>query len=906
VVLPRIFRNKAPREPLRVWVAGCSTGEEAYSIAITILEYLQQHPSSVPIQIFGTDVSEAVLEKARAGIYAESTVSAVSAQRMRQFFVPADGGYQINKSVREMCVFARQDLTNNPPYSRLDLLTCRNVLIYMEPVLQKKVMTVLHYALKPNGFLVLGKSESISGYKFFTPVGRKHKIYSKTFSSNHPALDMPAAHPRHAIAGTSETPDATARFDPQQEADRIVMNHYAPAGLVASSDLQILHFRGHVAPYLSPSPGQASLSLLRMVRPEFAVELRTAIQRAGKQDASIRKDGILIKRNGRLKEVNLEVVPFKGHGDEQFFLVLFQESRGPDSGEPEPQSSQAKSRPAGDKEVVRLQRELETTKGHLQSIIEEHEATNEELKSANEEVLSSNEELQSTNEELETAQEELQSSNEELVTINEQLQNRNQELSQLSDDWTNLLTGLNIPVVMLGKDRRIRRFTAPAEKLLNLIPTDIGRLISNIRPNVKVPNLDNLIAEVIDQVVQKEVEIQDRDGRSYSMRIRPYRTADNRIDGVLMIFIDIHDLKTTQAALRERTSFAEAVMESSEALVMVTTLRGRIVAFNRACQNISGYKRDEMVGKVIWQSPLIPKIEMESVKAVYRRLAARHAPVFHENHWIAKSGVQRLISWNSAPMPRASGHPDYVVRIGADITERRDAEVALKASEAALRQSQQQLQSLTAGLIDSQEEERARVARELHDDISQQLAVLNLEVNKALRAEPGSDGNLRTEIERLGQRLGGILRDVDQTAYRLHPSSLDHLGLWAAIRSLCADFAKQNISVRRTERNLPRSLPRPLAITIYRVVQEALRNVVKHSGSRRAIISLAGNRGTVALTVKDFGRGFNASRPGKRGLGLISMEERVRLAGGVFNLKTSPGEGVTISIRIPFEPKAKA
>jgi len=907
-VLPRILRNKARAEPLRVWVAGCSTGEEVYSIAITVLEYLQQHKSSVPIQIFGTDVSEAVLETARAGIYSESALSAVSAARTRQFFVRSDGRYQVTKPVREMCVFARQDLTKDPPYSRLDLLSCRNVLIYMEPVLQKKVMPVLHYALKPHGFLMLGKSESISGFSdLFTPVGRKHKIYSKKSSGNRPGVDMPAAHPKHAPAETSETPDTPARFDPQKEADRIVMNHYAPAGLVASSDLQILNFRGNVAPYLSPSPGQASLSLLRMVRPEFAVELRTAIHRAGKQDTPIRKEGLLVKRNGHLNEVSLEVVPFKGPADERFFLVLFQESRVPDSADSGAPPSHGKSAGASEKEAARLQRELQTTKAHLQSIIEEHEATNEELKSANEEVLSSNEELQSTNEELETAQEELQSSNEELVTINEQLQNRNQELSQLSDDWTNLLSGLNIPVVMLGSDRRIRRFTSPAENLLNLLPADIGRHFHNIRHNIKAPNVDGLITEVMEKVSQKDLEIQDRDGRWYSMRLRPYRTADNRIDGVLMIFIDIQDLKTTQAALREQNSFSEAVMESSGALVMVTDVDGRVIAFNRACQMVSGYKLEEMAGKVIWDGPLIAKEEIEGERAVYRRLAGGRASIQHENHWVGKNGARRLISWNSAAMPHASGHPHHLVRIGTDITERREIEIALQASETALRQSQAHLQALAAGLLAAQEEERARVARELHDDISQKLAALNLEAESVLRKEPEADGKLRSELTRLSHRMRGILRDVEQTAYRLHPSSLDHLGLSVALKSYCADFAKQNgIDTRCSERNLPRAIPQRLGLTIYRVVQEALRNVAKHSGARKAAVSVTGKNGVITLSIRDAGRGFDPSRSRKHGLGLISMEERVRQAGGAFTVKSTPGKGVHIDVRIPIAQPGKA
>ncbi|HYV64037.1 MAG TPA: PAS domain-containing protein, partial [Bryobacteraceae bacterium] len=567
--------------------------------------------------------------------------------------------------------------------------------------------------------------------------------------------------------------------------------------------------------------------------------------------------------------------------------------------------SKAKSPRHAEKDLARLEREVQTTKAHLQSIIEEHEATNEELKSANEEVLSSNEELQSTNEELETAQEELQSSNEELVTINEQLQNRNQELSQLGDDWSNLLSGLNIPIVMLGKDRRIRRFTSPAEKLLNLLPADIGRPINNIRPNLKVPDLEGLINEVMDKVSQQELEIQDRDGRWYSMRLRPYRTADGRINGVLMIFIDIHALKTTQDALREQSSFSAAVMESSGALVMVTDANGRAVAFNRACQIVSGYKLDEMAGKVIWDGPLILKEEIDGLRKVYRQLASGRGPIQHEDHWVGKNGARRLISWNTAAIPQA-GHPSHVVRIGTDITERREIETALQASENALRQSQAQLQTLAAGLITAQEEERARVARELHDDISQKLAMLNLEAESVLRKEPHADTKLRTELTRLSRRLRGILRDVEQTAYRLHPSSLDHLGLSVALKSYCADFGKQNgIDVRCTERNMPRAIAPGLALTVYRVVQEALRNVIKHSGARQAAVSVAGTNGSIFFSVKDFGRGFDASRPIKRGLGLISMEERVRQADGVFTLKTAPGKGVRIDVRLPLPRRRK-
>jgi PAS domain S-box-containing protein len=358
--------------------------------------------------------------------------------------------------------------------------------------------------------------------------------------------------------------------------------------------------------------------------------------------------------------------------------------------------------------------------------------------------------------------------------------------------------------------------------------------------------------------------------------------------------------------LREQNSFSEAVMESSGALVMVTGGDGRVVAFNRACQIVSGYTRGEMAGKIIWDSPLIPKDEVEGVRSVYRRLASGRASIQHENHWVGKDGVRRLISWNSAAMPHAAGHPRHMVRIGTDITERREIEIALQASETALRASQTQLQGLAAGLLAAQEEERARVARELHDDISQKLATLNLEAESVLRKEPGTDGNLRSEMTRLFHRLRGILRDVEQTAYRLHPSSLDHLGLSVALKAYCADFGKQNsIDMRCTERNLPRAIPPRLGLTVYRVVQEALRNVAKHSGTRRAAVSVAGKNGAILLSIQDSGRGFDPSRSKKHGLGLISMEERVRQAGGTFTMKSTPGKGVRIEVRIPIPQRGR-
>jgi two-component system CheB/CheR fusion protein len=781
-------------------------------------------------------------------------------------------------------------------------------------------MGVFHYALKPTGLLILGKSESISGFSdLFTPVGRKHKIYSKTPAESHPVFDLPRAGDGQALERAEKKPETAMTFDLRKEADRLVMNDYAPPGLIATENLRILQFRGDAAPFLSPTPGEASLSLLRMVRPELAAELRAAIHRARKQDAPVRKDGVPITRNGRLSEVSLQVVPIQGGpgeggAAERYFLILFEEARVPDTGSAKSPLASAKATPSQAAEIVRLRRELQTTKAYLQSIIEEQEATNEELKSASEEVQSANEELQSTNEELETAKEELQSTNEELVTVNEQMQNRNMELAQLGDDLINLLGGVNIPIVMLGSDLRIRRFTPLAERLLNLVPADVGRPIDNIRPNLKIhangktqphsggaPDLAVLIREVIDTASLREQEVQDLNGRWYSMRLQPYRTADNKIDGAVVIFIDIHALKTTQVAVLELNSFSTAVMESAATLVMATDGQGRVVRFNRACQQVSGYTLEEVRGKYIWELPLIPADEVDSDKAVYRKAPGGGSPVEHETHWITRSGGQRLTAWSTVAFPDREGSGRHVVRTGRDITDQRLAEAALESTSAALRESQIQLRTLATGLLRAQEEERLRVSRELHDDISQKLTALTVEAEALARKTQHAGSVSQVELRTLRDRLAAVSEDVRRTAQQLRPSSLEHLGLAPALKSYCAGVArKEGIGVRFLARNLPRTILPEAALNLYRVVQEALSNIAKHSGARRALVSLSGREDSLVLVIKDTGRGFDPALARSRGLGLINMDERVRLLGGSFTLQAQPGQGVRIEVRVPL------
>jgi two-component system, chemotaxis family, CheB/CheR fusion protein len=550
-VFPKLIK-KDPNEAVRVWIPGCATGEEVYSMAIELFEFLGKGAQSRMMQVFATDISEQALTKARSGTYSPEIVQNISSDRLRRYFQKLDNGdYQIAKFIRDTCVFARQNLIEDPPFSKLDLVSCRNVLIYLGPILQKKVMPIFHYSLKPGGYLLLGGSETIgTSAELFVLTDKKNKIYVKREVATRPEVEFL---PRQSL---SSLPDPVAQA-PSPEADhlygadfgryvdRMLLSRFAPSGVVINTRMEVLQFRGQTGAYLEHPPGDATLNILKMLRQELLVDVRTLISRAGKLDAPARRDKIRFTAFGKRHVVNAEVIPFKaGSPIERFFLVLFTEVA---EEEQKPAAGNKRSRSAGagatGPEVLQMREELSATKESLQAIIEEQEATNEELKSANEEIQSSNEELQSTNEELETAKEELQSTNEELTTLNEELQTRNGELSLLNNDLGNLLASVSMPILMLGNDLRVRRFTPVAERFFNLIPTDVGRRITDINPNVNVPNLDRVVAEVIDSLKTQEHDVQDKEGRWYSLRVRPYRTTDNRIDGAVVVVVDIDEMK---------------------------------------------------------------------------------------------------------------------------------------------------------------------------------------------------------------------------------------------------------------------------------------------------------------------------------------------------------------------------
>ena len=524
------------------------------------------------------------MERARAGIYTEAAVAGVSKARLKRFFVEADHGYQIQKFVRDVCVFARHDLAKDPPFSKLDLISCRNVLIYMGQALQRRVLSIFQYALKPGGFLFLGNSESISDYSdVFSVEDRKHRIYVRKVPSSafqgfrslpNQALDSGAAAP-------AKSPAVAPPVDFRKEAEASLLEHYTPPALIVDANLHIVHFQGDVSPYLAPATGQPSFHLLKMVRAELVVDLRTAISKARKEGAAVHKDSVQFEHLGHPAAVRLDVRPLsRRNGKKQDILVVFEKV------EPAILLARTGKEPKAGARVEKLERELASTREHLRSMIAEHETAQEEMKAANEEILSSNEELQSTNEELETAKEELQSSNEELVTLNEELQHRNTELRVLTHDLTNLLVGVDIPVLVLDADLRMRRFTPVAGTLLNLIPGDVGRPFNNIASSLNVADWDELFSDVTAHGRLIEREVTAHGGRRYSMRIRPYKTDNGKIEGVLVVMLDTDQIYRARDAAQKSGDYARAIVETIHEALVVIDPGFRVMSVNQTFCNM--------------------------------------------------------------------------------------------------------------------------------------------------------------------------------------------------------------------------------------------------------------------------------------------------------------------------------
>lgn len=549
-VLPAMIRANPPGNALRAWVAGCSSGEEAYSLAIAFQESIDRikPKERVDVHIFATDLDPDAIARARQGLYSPSIAGDVSAERLTRFFREDGGKYRVSQDIRQMVVFAPHNVAMDPPFTRLDMLTCRNLLIYLGPALQKKLVPLFHYSLKPGGILFLGSAESIGGFgELFSPCDAKARVYRREPLVSRPLdVEFPTRLPPQPVNTNASLTPTMPTANLQTIADQLLLQKFAPAAVLTNAEGDVIFINGRTGKYLEPAAGKANWNIHAMARAGLREELIVALPKALRTAEAVVIHDLQVGGNGETHTINLTVYPVREPALLQGMAMIVFE----DVAAAKPKRKRRTAKQATDARVLELEEGLQKAREETQSIREEMQTSHEELKSANEELQSTNEELQSTNEELTTSKEEMQSLNEELQMVNAELQSKVDELSATSSDMKNLMDSTDIATVFLDNALRVRRFTSQATHIFKLIPGDVGRPLSDIVHDLDYPDLQDDAQEVLRTLVFSEKQIPSRDAGWYIVRIMPYRTLENVIDGVVITFIDISEAKHLEAELR--------------------------------------------------------------------------------------------------------------------------------------------------------------------------------------------------------------------------------------------------------------------------------------------------------------------------------------------------------------------
>ena len=719
------------------------------------------------VQIFAGDIDDEALDFARQARYPDGIAEHVTPDRLARFFTRQDHSYQVAKEVRELCIFSTHNLIRDPPFSRLDLIVCRNLLIYLESDLQRHVASIFHYALRKGGYLFLGPSESVAGPpELFRTVDKKHRLFARGETIAVPAITVPLP----ARSAAQQRPWAT-RIPPAEQQgtvaalERVLLDHYAPAWVIVNPQGQSVYFSPRTGRFLEPAVGAPSADVVNMARKGLRLDLRTALHKAVQTGKAVVRERIAVETNGHVQQINLVVRPLTEVGEQRLFLVVFQELGLPRS---QADAEREGASPEQDGAVQQLESELRTTKEHLQSTIEEVETSNEELKSSNEELLSTNEELQSANEELQTSKEELQSVNEELETINQELNKKVEELDSVNSDLQNLLQSTQIPTLFLDGSLRIKRFTEAATEVFRLIESDVGRPILDIAPRFEGDIFADL-KEVLRTLAIRERQVSLADGSSsYLMRVLPYQRPGNVIDGLVLTFLDVTQLNRAL----ERQAQLVSIVESSQDAIVGRSFDGTILTWNRAAERMFGYTAEEAIGRPI--SLIVPPEEMPHVQDVHQRVLKGEAVPPYEAVRVTRAGVPLAVSVAMSALKDASGGLIGVSAIFRDISE-------LKRVQETLR---------------SEGREKDRFLAMLSHELRNPLAPLRTSL-EILRRRQGQNAELTQPLQVMDRQLSQLTALVDQLMDAARISSgkivLDwkDIDVVKLVRTLLDDYARQ-------------------------------------------------------------------------------------------------------------------
>jgi two-component system CheB/CheR fusion protein len=920
VAFPEILRQKPPGSPIRAWVVGCATGEEVYSLAISLIEHLGAGPPIHPVVIFGSDLSEKAIEEARAGIYKDAAVRGLGEERLQRFFVRTERGWRISQAVRELCVFVRHDVARDPPFSRLDLLSCRNVLIYFGSALQRRVLAAAHYGLNQPGYLLLGHSESATGVpKWFAPASHGGMLFLRrpgpsTFRFAPRTGAIPAVTARSADDGLSpfRTPGPLAR-----QVDELILARYGPPGVVVNEHLEVVQFRGRTGPFLEPPQGEPQSQLLKMARSGLAGPLRLLLAQARKSSVPVRKERVVVEGSTPGQTCDLTVLPLGAvDGDDRGFVVLFEERPAALPGPRRARRGGAGAVASVDVAASRaLEEELTATKEHVAALLEEHVRGNDALASVNDDLVSSNEELQSLNEELETAKEEVQATNEELATLNDELHDRNQELLRVNADVLNLLDAVEIPILMLDQDHRIRRFTRRASTFLGLTQADVGKRIGEIALPVQVPDLEPWIARALEESTLVEAEVHDGSDRWHRLQIRPRRGAGGQVDGAILSLVDIDELRNEVAIAQWARDYARSIVEAVPVPLIVLDAGLRVLSANAAYYGLFAEEPAETEGRAFFELGAGEWDQSELQRAVAASLGAEGFFKALELVRQVPGAANRVTSVSGRSIASPAGEPMILLAI-EDVTERRRderlraeslalAEESLRTAERTDRAKDHFLANLshelrtplTAILLHSQALQRSPL-----DAVASARAGAAIEMNTRRQAKLVED---LLDISRIAAgKLSLVLEEVDWRSLVL-----------GVVETVMPAAAAKSVQLLATFDGEP-----PLCLgdpgRLQQVVANLLGNAVNFTPAQgRVDVRIDAVDGLARLVVTDTGRGIDqaflprvferyaqegsAASPGL-GLGLSIARDLMELHGGSVSAESLGRDlGSTFTVMLP-------
>lgn len=888
-VLKQMLAKKPKEVPVRVWVPGCSSGQEVYSIAILLRECMDALKKPFAVQIFGTDIDGDAIETARGGVYSADLVKDLAPARLARFFQNQSDGYHVKKEIRELAIFSLQDLIKDPPFTKLDLLCCRNVMIYLDGQLQKRLLGLFHYALRPNGTLFLGTSESIDGCgDLFAERNRRWKIFQRRDSlASRTCLPLPydaARTPSNELAArTANNGSRDSRL--AGVAAKLLLDRYAPPCVLVNKSAEILYSHGVLGRYLSLPQGQPSLNVLAMAQGQVKNALATVVRKASTQQGPATITGVQYKNQGKLQRLSVTATPYRGaQGSGELLLIAFEET------DVDGLSHKKGARPARSaaERVARLEQELWNAREQLQMTLAEKPSPDEELRSFNEELQSANEELQSMNEELETSKEELQSLNEELATINAELQGKSEALTCANDDLKNLLDSTNIATLFLDAGLCVKRITPEVTKVINLVPSDVGRPVNHFKTKLVEENLSQEAQQVLDTLIPKQSEIRSSDGQWYLMRITPYRAANNVIDGVVVTFINITDRKNSELVAEKARIFAQEVVETVREPLVVLDSGLTVVSANRAF-----YQRLELSPQGTAQRSFFDLNHGEWDNAELRRLLGK---VLAENQGFDNFTVEH----------HSARHGRSILLLNARRIQRSDIDtnlILLGFEDVTDREKREALRALAARLNAVREEERSRLAREIHDELSGSLTALKMDLSLLPDRAAKDRAAFAEKLSSMSKLIDSTLEQVRTIVTELRPVVLDKLGLIPAIEWQTREFQEHTripCEVRLPAEDI--ALEPGRATALFRILQEALTNIARHAQASKVVIELQYEAGSLILLVRDDGKGVEAAAiDALTSLGLLGIRERALSFGGSAEIAALPERGTCVTVRMPIK-----